>query len=109
MQNKPEAFCKFRFLAGCAVAVAFLLFQAAMGQASYTAQVRGVVTDQSGAVVRNATVTINNDATNISSTAHTDDHGQYTLTGLRPAIYTIKAESAGFRTAAKTHVVLQVD
>ncbi|MBZ5549300.1 MAG: carboxypeptidase-like regulatory domain-containing protein [Acidobacteriia bacterium] len=46
----------------------------ALGQASYTAQVRGVVTDQSGAVVPNATLTITNDATNISMTARSDDH-----------------------------------
>src|SRR5450756_790395 len=56
----------------------------ALGQASYTAQVRGVVADQSGALLQNATVTITNDGTNISSVTHTDDHGQYILTGLRP-------------------------
>ena len=38
----------------------------AWGQASYTAQVRGVVTDKSGAVVQNATVTITNQGTNQS-------------------------------------------
>ncbi len=38
------------------------------GQASYTAQVRGVVKDQSGAMVTRATITITNDATGISST-----------------------------------------
>jgi Carboxypeptidase regulatory-like domain len=79
------------------------------GQASYTAQVRGVVTDQSGAVVANATVTITNDGTNIAQTARSDDHGQYFLSGLRPSEYTIKAQAAGFRIAEKTGVVLQVD
>ena len=64
----------------------------AFGQASYTAQIRGVVTDQTGAVVANATITIINDATNISLTTHSDSKGQYVLTGLRPATYTIKAE-----------------
>src|SRR5437660_12740942 len=78
------------------------------GQASYTAQIRGVVTDQSGAVVPRATITITNDATGISVTAHSDDHGQYILTGLRPAVYTIKAEGAGFRQAEQRNVVLQV-
>ena len=50
------------------------------GQASYTAQIRGVVTDQTRAVVSNATVTITNDATNISVTAHSNDNGLYLLT-----------------------------
>ncbi|HEX7422428.1 MAG TPA: TonB-dependent receptor [Terriglobales bacterium] len=79
------------------------------GQASYTAQIRGVVTDQTGAVVPNATVTITNDATNISLTAHSNDHGLYVLTGLRPAVYTIRAEATGFRVLEKKNVVLQVD
>ncbi len=54
-----------------------LLPRMGFGQASYTAQVRGVVADQSGALVANATVTITNDGTNISQTAQTDEHGQY--------------------------------
>jgi hypothetical protein len=86
-----------------------LLATLAFAQASYEAQIRGVVTDQSGAVVVNATITITNDATNIAQTAHTDDHGQYFFVGLRPAVYTIKAESKGFRVAEKKNVVLQVD
>src|SRR5450759_2283244 len=79
------------------------------GQASYTAQIRGVVTDQTGAVVPNATLTITNDATNISLTAHSNDHGMYVLTGLRPAVYTIRTEATGFRVLEKKNVVLQVD
>ncbi|MBZ5623750.1 MAG: carboxypeptidase regulatory-like domain-containing protein, partial [Acidobacteriia bacterium] len=79
------------------------------GQASYTAQIRGVVTDQTGAVVSNATVTITNDATNISLTAHSNDQGMYVLTGLRPAVYTIRAEATHFRVVEKKNVVLQVD
>ena len=81
----------------------------AFGQASYTAQIRGVVSDQTGAVIAKATVTITNDATNISLTTHSDDRGQYVLTGLRPATYTIKAEGPGFQGVEKKNVVLQVD
>ncbi len=92
------------------VFAAFLFVTAiAYGQASYTAQVRGVVKDQSGALVAQATVTITNDGTGISTTAHTDDHGLYILTGLRPAVYTIKTDAAGFRAAEQKNVVLQVD
>jgi hypothetical protein len=81
----------------------------ALCQASYTAQVRGVVKDQSGAMVTNATITITNDATGISTTAHSDASGLYVLTGLRPAVYTIKADIPGFRAAEQRNVVLQVD
>jgi len=97
------------------VAVGFVLMllpfstTAVFGQASYAAQVRGVVKDQSGAMVPKATVTITNDGTGIPTTAHTDEHGLYLLTGLRPAVYTIKVDSAGFRPAEEKNVVLQVD
>src|SRR5437667_9965124 len=80
----------------------------AWGQASYTAQIRGVVKDQSGALVPNATITITNDATGISETSRSADHGLYVLTGLRPAVYTIKADAASFRPAEENNVVLQV-
>ena len=100
-----------RSLRSFAGAVTLLLVSAALvlGQASYTAQVRGVVKDQSGAMIPGATVTITNDATGIAGTAHSDDHGFYILTGLRPAVYTIRTEAAGFRVAEQKNVVLQVD
>lgn len=89
--------------------MALLFATEAWGQGSYEAQVRGRVTDQSGAVVMNATVTITNVGTNIADAAHTDDHGEYFFTGLRPAVYTVKAQMSGFRVVEKTNVVLQVD
>lgn len=88
--------------------ISLLLTQHALGQASYTAQVRGTVTDQTGAVMVNATVTITNDGTNVSTSVRTDERGLYLLTGLRPSTYTIKAEAAGFRSAESKNVVLAV-
>jgi Carboxypeptidase regulatory-like domain len=78
-------------------------------QGSYRAQLRGVVSDASGASVAHATVTIRNVGTNISSTSHTDDKGSYYFTGLTPATYDVKAEATGFRSAERTGVVLAVD
>src|SRR5713226_2934584 len=78
------------------------------GQGSYTAQIRGTVKDQSGAVVQGATVTITNDATGISVVARSNQEGLYILTGLRPAMYTLKAEAAGFRGVERKNVVLAV-
>jgi hypothetical protein len=101
-----------RTSSGRLILVAWFIFWFAapiFGQASYQAQIRGTVTDQSGAVVVNAAVTITNDATNIAQTAQTDEHGQYFFVGLRPAVYTIKAESKGFRISERKNVVLQVD
>ena len=96
----------FLIAANLVVAIAS---SASWGQASYTAQVRGVVKDQSGAMVAQATVVITNDATAIATTAHTDSNGLYILTGLRPAVYTIRADATGFRPVEQKNVVLQVD
>jgi hypothetical protein len=98
------------FLSSVVVAwccVGFATFAAAQG--SYRAQLRGVVSDASGAVVHKATVTITETGTNISSVAHTDDKGEYFFTGLRPSTYSVKVQITGFRSAEKTGVVLAVD
>jgi hypothetical protein len=79
------------------------------GQGAYRAQLRGVVSDATGAVVSNATVTIRDVGTNISSSARTDDKGSYYFTGLRPSAYAVKVEASGFRPAEKTGVVLAID
>ena len=92
-----------------AVTLALAAATAAFAQGSYQAQVRGTVADQTGALLVKATITITNDATNISETAQSDEHGQYFFTGLRPASYTIKAQVTGFRVVEKKNVVLQVD
>ena len=87
----------------------FLFSTMAFGQGSYRAQLRGVVTDASGAVVVNARVSITDVGTNISSSTNTDDKGEYHFTGLRPSTYTVKVEGSGFRPAERTNVVLAVD
>src|SRR6266550_1840737 len=94
--------------AACWLVGTLFLVPVAFGQASFTSQVRGIVTDQTGAVVQGAQVTITNDGTAIASTTRTDDRGLYTFTGLRPDSYTIKVEAKGFQSAERKQVVLQV-
>jgi len=86
-----------------------LLCSSAFAQSTYTAQIRGAVTDPSGAVIQNATVTITNVGTNISTVAKTDSKGLYLLPGLRPDRYVIRAEAPGFRGQEQKDIVLQVD
>ncbi len=87
--------------------VGFATFAAAQG--SYRAQLRGIVTDASGAVVHDAAVTITDSGTNIASVAHTDNKGEYFFTSLRPSTYSVKVQLAGFRITERTGVVLAVD
>ena len=78
-------------------------------QASYQAQIRGNVTDATGAAVPNATVTITEVGTNLSQIAKTDRAGTYILRALRPSNYTVKAEAPGFGLVEQKGVVLAVD
>jgi len=59
------------FLPPAGLVGTLFLVPVAFGQASYTSQVRGIVTDQTGAVVQNALVTITNDGTAISTADRT--------------------------------------
>ena len=78
------------------------------GQASFEAQVRGVVRDASGSVIIGARVTIADVATNISSGTTSDERGYYIFNGLHPATYTLTAEASGFRPEEVSKVVLGV-
>jgi hypothetical protein len=80
-----------------------------MAQGTYRAQIRGVIQDASGAVVRDAKVTITDVGTNIASSSRTNDKGEYFFSGLRPSNYSLKVEAQGFRPEAQTGVVLAVD
>jgi Carboxypeptidase regulatory-like domain len=85
---------------------AFVLFATALLlPAGATAQtgagsLTGIVADQSGATVPGATVTATNQATNVAYTATSNSAGNYTVTSLPVGVYVVKAELAGFKTAA---------
>ncbi|MBW8869760.1 MAG: carboxypeptidase regulatory-like domain-containing protein, partial [Acidobacteriales bacterium] len=66
------------------VILAIVLAGSVSAQGGYTSQVRGTVTDASGAVVQNAEVTITDVATNIATRSKTDEKGLFALTGEIP-------------------------
>jgi hypothetical protein len=95
-----------------AVLATLLLFVAtaskAYGQASYTAELRGTVTDASGAVIPSARITMTDDGTSISRGTTTNDAGHFIFTGLRPTTYTLRVEASGFDSVVQKNVVLAV-
>jgi hypothetical protein len=70
--------------------------------------ITGTVTDSSGAVITNATVTAADAERGIRRISSTDSSGRYEITGLPPTAYTISAEHDGFQTAIQRNVVLNV-
>jgi hypothetical protein len=70
--------------------------------------IRGTVTDPTGAVVSKATVTATDAEKGIKRIAVTDDSGIYQIPGLPPAKYNVSAGLAGFQTLVQTGVVVTV-
>ncbi len=81
---------------------------AAFGQMN-TADITGSITDQTGAIVRGATVTALQVATQEKHTAVTNEVGEYSLPQLPLGEYTITAGAPGFKQAAEQHVVLYIN
>src|SRR5271154_4031276 len=77
--------------------------------------VRGSVTDQSGAAVANAKVSLINDGTNETRSLVTNSEGGYDFNLVVPATYTITAEAPSFKKFSRKNVIvatqeyLQVD
>src|ERR1017187_3329977 len=85
----------------------FCAFQ--MARAQSIQQFTGRVTDSSGAVISDAIVTVHNQATDESFRVPTTHAGDYTVPYLKPGIYAITAEAAGFEKKSKTDITLNVD
>src|SRR5687768_1126764 len=66
----------------------------------------GTVTDQSGATVPGAGVTVTNTGTNISRTAVTNESGYYEVLALVPGIYRVHSELAGFAPMTRDGLVV---
>ena len=80
-----------------ALAVAMATTVPAFAQASgSTAEVRGQVTDSTGAVIPGAKVTLTDLNKGTARTATTDAEGNYTFLGLLPSPYDLKVEAKGF-------------
>ncbi|MEK7833403.1 MAG: TonB-dependent receptor, partial [Acidobacteriota bacterium] len=60
--------------------------------------ISGTVTDQSGAVIRNAAINIRNTATNLERQVRSDEDGNFSAAALPAGQYEVKAVVDGFRT-----------
>ena len=65
-------------------------------QAQYRASIQGTITDQSGAVVPGAQITLTSIETNVTKTAATSESGVYAISGLAPGSYNLTVEKQGF-------------
>jgi hypothetical protein len=72
------------------------------------ATVVGTVTDPSGSVIPNVTITLTNTSTGLVTTAASNEAGQYVVSNLRIGKYNLAVEAPGFKRTEQKDVVLQV-
>ncbi|MGB9104827.1 MAG: TonB-dependent receptor, partial [Terriglobales bacterium] len=81
----------------CLVVISTLLIAAsAAAQSAATAQLHVMVRDPKGAVVKNATVTLRNEARNIERAGTNNIEGEYQFLAVPPGQYTITVQAPGF-------------
>jgi hypothetical protein len=81
---------------------------AGLSAQTYQGRILGLVTDQSGAIVPNARVTVINMATGVSRTLTTTSSGEYAAPNLEPGPYTVKIEAEGFEAFQRLGLQLEV-
>ncbi len=88
-KGQESKVCKFRYLAASFFLTALFLF------AQSTGSIKGTLTDESGAIIPAATVTLNTPG-GATRTAQTQSDGTFTFTNLAPGQYTLTLNFPGF-------------
>jgi Carboxypeptidase regulatory-like domain len=94
-----------RFRAAASLCALFVLFTASLF-AQFTANIQGVVQDQSGAGVAKASVQLVNVGTGAKKETNTDAAGNYRFISIAPGDYKILVEASGFSKAEANITVL---
>ena len=89
-----------------ALAAMLIAVPAALSQ---TAQITGLVTDLTGAVIPETAVTVMNEETDITTNTRTNEVGAYTAPLLKPGAYRVSAQKEGFRPVSRSGITLEVD
>lgn len=79
-----------------AIVLLFAIGITTMAHAQFSANVQGTVSDTTGAVVANASVTLHNVDTGIDAQSTTNGSGFYRFSSVAPGNYTVNVASAGF-------------
>src|SRR5258708_14445887 len=89
--------------------ITMLLLAIGILPAAPVGSIKGYVRDASGAPVPNAAVQARNEQTNVTQDGKSDNTGLYQFLDLAPGVYSISAETAGFRQALVKSVSVLVD
>ncbi len=101
-----QATFKLINLLGCIV---FLASMATIANAQFKAGIQGTVTDNAGAIVADANVTLTNKETNQTQQTKTSDGGFYRFSGLAPGLYTVTVEKGNFKKQVVEGIQVQAE
>ena len=90
------------------VVLPVLLATMALAQGT-TSRVTGIVTDQGGAAVAGATVTLKNEATGVAFNTTSSSNGVYAFDLIPPGTYQVTVERAGFKKYITTGNTVQIN
>ncbi|HZQ42992.1 MAG TPA: carboxypeptidase-like regulatory domain-containing protein [Acidobacteriaceae bacterium] len=91
-----------------ALTVFALLLPSLTAQIAGTGTIQGTVTDQTGAFIPKATVTLTEQSTQVARTISTDESGVYVFPNIKPGTYTVAIAAPGFANFAQKNNVLEV-
>ena len=97
-----------RRIVSASIVLMALLIASSLCWAQFTSAIEGTVTDQTGAVVANATVILTNEETGVTQTVQTQDNGNFRFTPLPAARFKLTASAQGFKTTIQEHVQVAV-
>ena len=85
------------------VLITFLLSTSLFAQRDLATLV-GTITDQSGAAIPNAKVTLEETATGLKYEVTAGNSGEYARPALKPGVYTVTVEAAGFKKSTRRNI-----
>ncbi len=103
--RRPINLANYRF---ALLSLLIMLFSSLGASAQANSNVTGIITDQTGAVVSGATITLTDLATGVEKSTISGGTGLYELPGLNPSDYDMKVTLKGFETFERKGIVVNV-
>ena len=104
----PKSTTQFvRMMAVLMLAMSLLGLQA-FAQSTTDGAIGGTVTDQTGAVIPNATVKVTNTGTNATASRTTDGSGRFRVISLQPGTYALEISAGNFAAYKAQGLIVEV-
>jgi hypothetical protein len=104
LNKTVDAFANMVKIGIALLAVIALFASSAVAQLAGKGEIKGTVTDPTGAVVSNATVVATSTSRGLQFTATSGGSGEFTIPALDPDIYSLTVSASGFKSVTQQNV-----